>query len=408
VTQPPPTLHRNHFAVWAACFIGFAGFTLVMPFLPLYFGLLGVTDTGRIALWAGLSLGITPGMTALLGPVWGRLADRFGRKVMVERSLVSFVIVMTLLAFVTAPWQVLALRGLQGFFAGYGTIAVAMVAESVPKARMAAAIGNVQTAQRLGLALGPVMGGVLAQMVGLRNAFLVSAGFYAAGFLLILLLYEERHVRPAAVPARGGRVTFRNILAFQHFLLLMAVAFGVHFVERSFGPVLPLFVAQTGTSAERVALVSGMLFSLAAGAAAIGHGLCKHLLARWSARAVIAGSAGAGALALVLFAATPHTGLLFVGMPVFGTAMGTGMTATWTAAGRVIPAGAHATGFGVLSSAALIAVAVSPIFGGFLAATSIRAVFLLGAVALGILAAVVLRVMVTQPTRTEQPIVEDA
>src|SRR3954452_432956 len=85
---------RNLLAVTAASFIGFMGFTLVMPFLPLYFNELGLRDVGRVAMWSGLSLGVTPAMTALLSPFWGRLADRFGRKIMVERSLFSFVIVI--------------------------------------------------------------------------------------------------------------------------------------------------------------------------------------------------------------------------------------------------------------------------------------------------------------------------
>ena len=112
------TYRKNLFAVTAASFIGFTGFTLVMPFLPLYFQQLGVTDVGEIALWSGLSLGATPAITALLAPFWGRLADRFGRKIMVERSLASFVVVMAAMAFVTDAWQVLALRAVQGLFAG--------------------------------------------------------------------------------------------------------------------------------------------------------------------------------------------------------------------------------------------------------------------------------------------------
>ena len=103
-----------------ASFIGFTGFTLVMPFLPLYLQQLGVDDVGEIALWSGLSLGVTPAVTALLAPFWGRVADRFGRKIMVERSLVSFILLMAAMAFVTAPWHVFALRAVQGLFAGYG------------------------------------------------------------------------------------------------------------------------------------------------------------------------------------------------------------------------------------------------------------------------------------------------
>ena len=138
------------------------GFTLVMPFLPLYFHQLGVADVGQVAMWSGLSLGVTPALTALLSPLWGRLADRFGRKIMVERSLVSFVVVMAAMAFVTRAWHVFALRAVQGLFAGYGALTLTMAADSAPKGQMAQAIGTVQTAQRLGPALGPVFGGIVA------------------------------------------------------------------------------------------------------------------------------------------------------------------------------------------------------------------------------------------------------
>jgi MFS transporter, DHA1 family, multidrug resistance protein len=108
-----------------------------MPFLPLYFQQLGVQDVGEIAMWSGLSLGVTPALTAMLAPFWGRLADRYGRKVMVERSLVSFIVVMAALAYVTRPWQVFALRAVQGLFAGYGALTLAMAADSAPRDRTA-------------------------------------------------------------------------------------------------------------------------------------------------------------------------------------------------------------------------------------------------------------------------------
>jgi DHA1 family multidrug resistance protein-like MFS transporter len=141
-----------------------------MPFLPLFIAQLGVTDVGEVAVWTGLSLGVTPGLTAILSPIWGRLADRFGKKIMVERSLISFVVLMAAMAFVTRAWHVLALRIVQGVFAGYGSLSLTMAAESAPRDRMPQSIGAVQTAQRLGPAVGPVIGGLLAGIVGLRSA----------------------------------------------------------------------------------------------------------------------------------------------------------------------------------------------------------------------------------------------
>jgi DHA1 family multidrug resistance protein-like MFS transporter len=265
--------------------MGYTGFTLVMPFLPLFIGQLGVTDVGKVAMWTGLSLGVTPALTAVLAPWWGRLGDRYGRKIMVERSMVSFVVLFSAMAFVTRPWHVLALRGVQGLFAGYGSLSVAMAAESAPRDRMPSAIGAVQTAQRIGPGVGPIIGGLLAQFVGLRKSFLATAMFYAAGLVLVHVMYDDRavHAQPAATP-ETGRVTFRNVLAFQNFILMMGVIFGLQFVDRSLGPVLPLWVEQEGVSHERVALVSGVLFSIMALTGALGHHFCGKLLRRYSSR----------------------------------------------------------------------------------------------------------------------------
>src|SRR5688500_8836319 len=166
-----------------------------MPFLPFFIRELGVTDVGEIALWTGAILGVTPALTALLSPFWGRLADRYGRKIMVLRSLASCAIVMALMAFVSSPLHVFGLRAALGLFTGYGGLALSMAAESAPRERMASAIGTVQTAQRLGPAVGPVMGGILAEAVGLRRAFLVTAGFYAAALVLVAAAYTEERSR---------------------------------------------------------------------------------------------------------------------------------------------------------------------------------------------------------------------
>jgi DHA1 family multidrug resistance protein-like MFS transporter len=260
---PNPELwRRNVFAVTAASFLGYTGFTLVMPFLPLFIGQLGVTGVGPIAMWTGVSLGVTPALTAMLAPAWGRLGDRYGRKIMVERSMVSFVVLMAAMAFVTRAWHVLALRAVQGLFAGYGSLSVAMAAESAPRDKMPSAIGLVQTAQRLGPALGPVIGGLLAALVGLRRAFLVTALFYALGLLVVWVMYDDgaTHAYVDADEPGGDtrRMTFRTVLAFQNFALMMGVIFGLQFVDRSFGPILPLYVEHVGVAHTRVPLVSGV------------------------------------------------------------------------------------------------------------------------------------------------------
>jgi MFS transporter, DHA1 family, multidrug resistance protein len=401
--SPDAHWRRNLFAITGACFIGFTGFTLVMPFLPLYLTHLGLTDVGDIAFWSGISLGITPAITAFLSPVWGKLSDRFGRKIMVERSLICFVITMVVFAYVTKPWHVFAIRAFQGLFAGYGALGLAMAAESAPPGKMASAIGMVQTAQRLGPALGPVIGGVLAQVVGLRNAFFFASAFYLIGLLLVFFMYHEPKTpaeaakgdaaKAAGSVAGRARVTFRNVLAFEHFVLLMGVIFAIQVVDKSLGPILPLYIAELGVTPERVPIVSGILFSVLAATASVGHHLTGKMLKTHPPRTIIGVVSAIAGVAILAFVSKPAIAVLVGAIAIFGVTVGIGMTAAYATAGGIIPHNARATGFGFLTSASLSGLAVSPMVSGFVAARSIRLVFAIDAVLLALIAAVVLRAM---------------
>jgi MFS family permease len=392
---------RNLFAVTTAGFIGFTGFTLVMPFLPLYIAQLGVKDVGEIALWSGLSIGITPGLSALMSPVWGRLADRFGHKIMVERALVSFVIVMTAMAYVTRPWHVFALRALQGFFAGYGAIILTMAAESAPRDRLASSIGLVQTAQRLGPAIGPVIGAVVAGFVGLRYTFFVTASIYLLALVVMVVAYEEtprRKLETEEPPP--SRLTFRDMLGFENFALVMVAIFGIQFVDRSFGPILPLYVEQLGVARDRVPLMAGILFSMLAATAAIGHHTCEGLLRRANIRRVLSTAAAMSAAAAAGLALANALPVLMICVCAFGFGVGVAMTAAFTAGGGVIPAGSQGTGFGFLTSASLSAVALGPTASGLLSGVSLRVVFVVDAAVLLGVAWIVRRAMVETPLGT--------
>ena len=413
---------RNVYAVAAASFLGYTGFTLVMPFLSLFIAELGVTDVGRVAMWTGLSLGVTPALTAILAPAWGRLGDRFGRKVMLERSMASFVVSMAVTAYASRAWHVLAIRGVQGVFAGYGSLSVAMAAESAPRDRMPQAIGLVQTAQRLGPALGPVIGSAIAAFIGLRRAFLATAAFYAIGLVVVHFTYDDAAVshrlnpenpanaenpenpeNPLNLPNRANRsnpanpVTFRDVLAFQNFVLMMAVIFGLQFVDRSFGPVLPLYIQQLGYPDSKVAFVSGTLFSIMACTGALGHHFCGRLLRRFPSRFVIACSAVLASAGCGLLGASANVWVMSGASAVFGLGIGAAMTASYSEAGSVIPVGAHGAGFGVLTSASLVGMAASPFVAGALGGTSIRTVFFVDLALMAMLALAVRLLMQSSP-----------
>jgi DHA1 family multidrug resistance protein-like MFS transporter len=391
---------RNQIAVTAASFVGFTGFTLVMPFLARYMQEMGVTDTGDVALWTGITLGVTPAVSALVSPLWGRVGDRFGNKVLVQRSLFSSVVMMVLMARASQPWQLFALRAMQGFVAGYGPLTMTMATQLAPRDQVARVIGAVQTAQRIGPAIGPAIGGVLAAAVGLRSTFLVSAAIYGLAFVLLTAMYSEP---PPAVRHHQAaeRVSFGNVLAFENFLLLMLVIFLLQLVDRSFGPVLLLHLTQIGYRTEGAALFAGVLFSTLAIAAVVGHQLAAWLLERGTARAVIVTAALVASASMTVFAVAGATWLLLVSIAVFGVTIGSAMTTSFTAAHSVIPKHAHGVSFGFLTGASLFGSAISPMLSGLIGSHSIRFVFLADAAVLAILVLLVRRVMVERDLAIE-------
>jgi DHA1 family multidrug resistance protein-like MFS transporter len=379
---------QNVLAAAAANGIGFAGFTLVMPFLPLYIRQLGVSDVADIAWWTGLTLGATPAVTAISAPLWGRVGDRYGSKVLVMRSLGAFVLTKAAMGLVTTPWQLFALRALLGVFAGYGALTTSMAAESVPRERMADAIGTVQVAQRLGPAVGPVIGGALAPLVGLRATFFIAAAFYLVAVLLIAAVYREPRSRQARTATRGFREVVRQLAATRGFRIVFIVILGLQLVDRSFGPILPLYVERL-VPAGQVPFVSGVLFSVAAVFAALGHRLAAPLLARWSPRLLIVLSALATAAGLLVLILVPSIAAFAVALAIAGAAIGVGMTAAFTSGGALLPADAHATGFGLMMTASLIGLAASPIIAGVISGPELAVVFQADVVLLVALAAAV-------------------
>ena len=375
-----------------ASFVGFTGFTLVMPFLALHFQALGETDVGTVAVWTGVTLGVTPLVAALCAPLWGRVGDRFGNKILVQRSLSSFVLVMGLMAVATQAWQLFALRALQGLVAGYGALAIAMAARSAPREKMASAIGWVQTAQRVAPAFGPVVGGLLSPVVGLRNTFLVAAVVYALAFVLFTYLYRDPP-SPAVTTRGSAPVAFSNILAFENFLLLMIVIFGLQMVDRSLGPILLLHIEALGYDPTSATRLVGVLFSLLALSGAAGNQLAAGALAQATARMVITGGALLAATALAWFASTSEQWALIVAICIVGASLGVATTSAFTAAGAVIPVEAHGASFGFLTGASLIGSAFGAMIAGLVAAQSMRVVFVGGVVVLAGLAIVVRRVM---------------
>lgn len=372
----PEPWRRNQQVMVATVFVVFTGFAFVLPFMTLYVRQLGVTDPDAVALWAGVLIGVAPLLAGFMAPVWGRLADRYGQKRMALRALVSYVILLVLSALVTNVEQLLVLRLGVGFFGGLGPLGLAMATARVPAEHTGRAVGSVQAAQILSAAVGPLAGGVLADSIGIRWTFVVTAVVCAAALFLVARYYEESRPRPHAEGA-APRGSFGEVLRLPGVAALLAILFLVNFVGRSLTPILPLHLQQLAVPAGRLALATGVVISVYSIAAALSASWLGKASRRRPPRALLAGSLVAGALTVLPMALVARFPAFVALGVILGLASGGALTLCYTMGGLMVPAEQRTAAFGFFSGAALFGGAISPTVAGFLAQWDLRGIYYL-------------------------------
>ncbi len=371
----PRDWRRNVWALTLTVFVAFVGFQFFSPFLPLYIRELGVTDPARIALWAGLLAAATPGVAGLLSPLFGRLADRFGRKMMLIRSLAGFVVIVAAMGIVTSVEQLFLARLLMGLFAGFTPMAMALATVSAPRDRVPAAIGMVQSAQLMSVAVGPAIGGYVASHFGIRYSFFATAGLCAVALLGLIVLFEE--ITPAAPDARREPVPhlpLRRIFRYPHFPMVVTLLFIAQFLDRGLALLIPLQVTQM-PGVQKVAATSGAIISIGAIAATTSANVAARLAREIpSARLLLIGLLVGGPLCGAM--ALAHDWLtLLVLRALIGLCLGATITLTYSLGAAIVPAEHRGAAFGWLGLSLQIGTAASPLVSGALAAVSLPGVY---------------------------------
>jgi MFS transporter, DHA1 family, multidrug resistance protein len=375
--RAPSGWQRNVWALSLSVFIAFVGFQFFSPFLPLYVRELGVTDPSAIALWSGVLAAVTPTVSGFLAPLFGRLADRFGRKMMLIRSLAGFTVIIAAMGLVTSVWQLFAARFLQGLFAGFTPMAMAVASVSAPRAKVASAIARVQGAQLLSVAVGPAIGGFAATHLGIRPAFYVTAILCAVSLVALIFLFQEQRAAPVGdAAARPRSAPLREFLGQAHFLPVMGLLMIAQFIDRGLALVIPLQVAHMSEIAAP-ATTSGIIIS----AAAVGATVSASLAARLSAVVpagqllfiqLMAGGLFCGAMAL----AGGWVSLLVLRVLVALCLCGA-LTLAYALGGMIVAPEARGAAFGWLAMGVQIGTAASPLLTGALAAATLRGAYLL-------------------------------
>ena len=389
MSEPAPALpdqaRTNLWVTVAVVFVVFTGFAFVLPFLPLYVRQLGVEDEEQAALWAGVLIGVAPLLAGLLAPVWGRLADRYGQKPMAVRALASYVVLLVLSAAVQDVWQLFALRTGIGLFGGIGPLGLAMATSALPRESTGVAVGRIQAAQILSAAVGPLAGGLLADTVGIRLTFVLTAGLCAIALVLVLRYYVETP-RPAPA-ASEPKAPFGLVLGLPGVLPLLAVLLLVNFVGRSFTPILPLQLSRLGVSPTTLASSTGLLISIYSVAAASSATLLGRASRTRSPRGLLAVSLLAGALTVLPLAFAGSFTTFAVLATLLGLASGGALTLCYTIGGLMVPGDHRTTAFGFFSAAALFGGSVSPSVAGLIAHWDLRGIYYLDAAVFVVLSA---------------------
>jgi MFS transporter, DHA1 family, multidrug resistance protein len=264
-----PTQHASNWrrTLWAMVGIQFImtmSFSFLTPIMPLFLPVLGVQDEAAIDMWAGILAGSTSFVAVFASPLWGRLADKHGRKMMLLRSSCAIAIFTALMGLSQNVWQCFAARGLMGVFAGFSSTAMALVASQVPEGRLGYSLGLLSTGQLVGSLVGPVIGGVLADLThSFRIPFYCTAAICLAALAMVWLGVQEEFVRPPVEKHKGSAwSSMRHLLRASGVLPLFFVLSMAQFSTRAVQPVVTLFVEQLTGPRPDIATLGGVAFSV--------------------------------------------------------------------------------------------------------------------------------------------------
>lgn len=248
---------------WIGCFIVGSSFSLVMPFLPLYIQSLGVTGS-NVEFFSGLAFASTALVSGLVAPMWGKLADKYGRKPMMVRASFAMTFTMSAIAFshqMGGFWWLLLMRSLMGFFSGFIPNSIAMIASQAPKERSGYALGILSTAMITGTLIGPSIGGLLAQWFGMANVFLIVGTLLALATLLTVFFVHENFEPVAKDKMLSTSEIINRVNNKQILFGLLVTSFIIQVTTQSIEPFVTLYIKTLTHNTENLMFVSGLIVS---------------------------------------------------------------------------------------------------------------------------------------------------
>jgi len=376
------------------------GFSFAFPFLSIFLNKdLGVRTGTELYLWTAASASASGIAMAVASPIWGILGDRYGRKPMLIRSMLGGAITVGIIYFAQNPAELVVLRLLQGATSGTVAAATALVAAETPRSRVGWALGVVTSAVALGSAIGPVVGGLAAEFLGLRLVFLGGGVLLALSLIPVLAIVRESPLPPRVGPRVSTLALLNEQPGLRHALTVLIGAQGLVSVCTSATQQLVVLrlleMITTGVSA-----VSGLGFGLAGLASSVAAVGYTRVTRRLGYVRTAASASGLMALAVLLIGISPWTSVVGIAIGLSGLFSGVVIPATASMIGLETPHDAQSTVFGFNASSVAFGFFLGPLIGGGVAAaTSDVSVSLYVIAALAVLLAVFVGTSAREPAR---------
>lgn len=358
--------------LWASNFFCAAGFSMVIPFLPLYIEELGIRQLHEIELWSGWVFSITFITAVIFQPIWGRLADKQGRKINLIRSGMGLGVITGLMGAVGSAWQLLILRLFNGIFCGFIAMSISLQASITPNEHTGSALGTLQTGSIAGNLVGPLLGGVLAEAFGPRICFYLTGGLLLiASSIIMIFVHEEPHQpKVEVVPSIKGEFGQLKPL-FPIFIATTIAQVGMMSIE----PIVSIY-AKTLYTGPHLFTVAGLVVAVSGIANLIGAPTLGRLGDRIGQRKVLILSLCAAACMYIPQALAGSIAVLLVGRFLLGLFLGGMLPSLNVLVKLKAPKELQAMAFGFNSSSVFLGNLIGPLIGSSIAAFyDIKSVF---------------------------------
>ncbi len=309
----------NLYTLWVTQVIALMSFGFGLPFLPFYMQELGVTDPVQLNFYTGLASTIPAATMTVAAPIWGMMADRYGRKLMLMRAMLAAVVIIGGMGLVSSVFQLMVLRALQGIFTGTITASMAFVSANTPENRMSYALGFMTSSNFIGYSIGPMLGGLMAEGLGYRICFLAGGALMAVGVVLVGLLVKEdkntygpRIVQKPVLPEREKSHEIESIddetmmsagqnipkmsssrrassgkLLTPLIIMLLVMLFMNRMARIIFSPYIPIFVQENLHGISGAAVYTGLINGVIGIASALAAVTLARLGDRYEKRRIV-------------------------------------------------------------------------------------------------------------------------